>query len=110
VADICDVAREALRVGRSGWIQTPAWEFPIEPHYRLPFLHWFAAPVRRRLLFASRDYRALNTRDRRFHVDRINLMSYAEFKALFPEAEIMVERVLIAKSYVARWQPPSLGL
>jgi len=104
--DICDVAREALRVGRSGWIQTPAWEFPIEPHYRLPFLHWFAAPVRRRLLFASRDYRALNTRDRRFHVDRINLMSYAEFKSLFPEAEIMVERVLIAKSYVARWQPP----
>ena len=33
-------------------------------------------------------------------------MSYAEFKSLFPEAEIMVERVLIAKSYVARWQPP----
>ena len=34
--DMAAMAREAMRVGRSGWIQTPAWEFPIEPHFRAP--------------------------------------------------------------------------
>jgi hypothetical protein len=36
--DMCAMADEVLRVGVSGWIQTPAWEFPIEPHFRLPFV------------------------------------------------------------------------
>ena len=27
------MAQEMLRVGRAGWMQTPAWEFPIEPHF-----------------------------------------------------------------------------
>jgi hypothetical protein len=34
------VAREARRVGRRGFIQTPAKEFLIEPHFVMPFIHW----------------------------------------------------------------------
>jgi hypothetical protein len=34
------VAREARRVGKRGFIQTPAREFPIEPHFVMPFIHW----------------------------------------------------------------------
>lgn len=103
--DMCAMADEALRVGVSGWIQTPAWEFPIEPHFRLPFLHWFAQPLRRAMLSASKHYGRMNIRDRRYHIDRINLLSYAEVKALFPECEVFVERLVMPKSYTARWGP-----
>ncbi|RUV78647.1 class I SAM-dependent methyltransferase, partial [Mesorhizobium sp. M1A.F.Ca.IN.020.32.1.1] len=67
--DMSAMASELLRVGRSGWVQTPAWEFPIEPHFRLPLLHWFAPPVRRALLRASRDYGSSDIKSRRYHVD-----------------------------------------
>lgn len=103
--DMCAMADEAMRVGVSGWIQTPAWEFPIEPHFRLPFLHWFAPPVQRRMLGLSRAYGSLDTRGRRHHVDRINLLSRAEVEALFPACDIYVERALLPKSYCARWGP-----
>ena len=103
--DVCAIADESRRVGVSGWMQTPAWEFPIEPHFRLPFLHWFAPPIRRMMLSLSRDYGSLDISGRRYHVDRINLLSHGEVKALFPDCDIFVERVVLAKSYSARWGP-----
>lgn len=108
--DMCAMADEVLRVGVSGWIQTPAWEFPIEPHFRLPFLHWFAQPLRRKLLSGSRYYGAMDVRGRRYHIDRINLLSHAEVKSLFPGCEVFVERLIMAKSYTARWGPAGLNL
>ena len=99
------MANEVRRVGLSGWIQTPAFEFPIEPHYRLPFVHWFAPPIRRKLLVASSDYRDDDVSLRRIHIDRINLMSRAEVEALFPGCSIHVERFLLPKSFTARWGP-----
>lgn len=104
--DMRAMAREVRRVGRAGWIQTPAFEFPVEPHFRLPFVHWTAAPMRRRLLWFAPAYRSMGAAERRHHVDRINLVSRLEFAALFPDATIHVERfALLPKSYVARWTP-----
>lgn len=48
--DMRAMAEEMLRVDRAGWMQTPAWEFPFEPHFRAPFLHWFGQPLRTRML------------------------------------------------------------
>lgn len=103
--DMEAMARELLRVGRAGWMQTPAWEFPVEPHFRVPFMHWFGAPIRRRMLWFSPAYRRLDVSRKRYHVDRINLMSEPEVRALFPNCEIYRERVVLVKSYVARWMP-----
>jgi hypothetical protein len=108
--DMCAMADETLRVGVSGWIQTPAWEFPIEPHFKLPFLHWFAQPLRRKLLWWSQHYGPMDIRHRRYHIDRINLLSYGEFKSLFPQCEMFVERLILAKSYTARWAPTDVDL
>ncbi len=103
-SDMQDMAREVTRVGVEGWVQTPAWEFPIEPHYRLPAAHWLPAPMRRAYLRVTKSYGSQSVEERRWHVDRINLVSYSEVKALFPEAEIWIERfMLLPKSYVARW-------
>jgi SAM-dependent methyltransferase len=40
-------ASELRRVARGWFVQTPAWEFPIEPHALLPFAHWLPMPLRR---------------------------------------------------------------
>jgi Methylase involved in ubiquinone/menaquinone biosynthesis len=40
-------AREARRVGRALWIQTPARENWFEPHYLAPFVHWLPRRWRR---------------------------------------------------------------
>jgi len=104
--DMDAMARELARVGQSGWVQTPAFAFPIEPHFRAPFLHWFGAPVRRRMLSLSPHYRHLGLAERRHHIDRINLLSKSEMQALFPAAHIYTERVLgWSKSYTAYWGP-----
>lgn len=102
-SDMAAMASEVRRVGRAGWVQTPAWEFPIEPHFRAPMLHWFSAPLTARLLFMSRHYRALDVASRRHHVERINLLARSEFRALFPDCHVLTERVLFPKSYVAHW-------
>jgi hypothetical protein len=33
-------ARETVQVGRSYYLQTPNFWFPLEPHYGVPFIHW----------------------------------------------------------------------
>lgn len=105
-SDMEAMAREVRRVGLSGWIQTPAWEFPIEPHYRLPMVHWLSFPARRWTLSLLPKYRAMTLSQQRMNVERINLISQAEMRTLFPETEIYKERFLtLTKSYTARWMP-----
>ncbi len=97
------MAAESLRVGQAGWVQTPAYEFPIEPHFRLPFIHWLGTPTRASLLTLSPLYKGTTRMERRGHVERINLLSRREMDLLFPGTDIWTERVLFAKSYVAKW-------
>jgi hypothetical protein len=99
------MAIEARRVGRTGWVQTPAWSFPIEPHFKAPFVHWFARPMQARLMALSviSELRSADLATRRAHAERINLLSKREFQTLFPDCEILEERIVFAKSYVARW-------
>jgi hypothetical protein len=107
----CDMeamARELRRVGRSGWVQTPAWGFPIEPHFHTPFMHWFGAPMRARMLSFSlaRRFRRMGLARRRKAVETVNLLTRREVETLFPDSEIYTERfALLAKSYTARWTP-----
>lgn len=42
------LASEVMRVGRGFFVQTPAFEFPIEPHSLLPFAHWLPPALRKR--------------------------------------------------------------
>jgi SAM-dependent methyltransferase len=40
-------AAELRRVSRGWFVQTPAWEFPLEPHALLPCAHWLPMSARR---------------------------------------------------------------
>ena len=39
-------ANELRRVGAALWVQTPAYECPIEPHFLAPFVHWLPPGAR----------------------------------------------------------------
>ncbi|MEX0279701.1 MAG: methyltransferase domain-containing protein [Arenibacterium sp.] len=108
--DMASMASELMRVGKAGWVQTPAWEFPIEPHFRTPFMHWFGAPAQRALFSISLEsrIRKLSLAERRAALDEVNLLSHKEIKALFPGKDIYIERLfLVKKSYSVNWLPNS---
>ena len=99
-------AREARRVGRRLWIQTPARECPVEPHYLGLFLHWFPAgwhaPLARFLSFRGISG-AAGMAELREIAASTRLLSRREMGRLFPDCEIWTERLwgVIPKSHVA---------
>ena len=76
---------ELVRVARTGFVTTPNRWFPIEPHSRLPLLHWLPRPA------LLRAMRALG------HADwPVWLLSTAGFRRLFPvglETELLCTRM-----------------
>lgn len=100
------LASEARRIGKKLWIQTPAIEFFIEPHYIAPFIHWLPKSLRKRLIRFFTIWGFLNKPSKREieqSVNEIRLLSYSEMQKLFPDCEILKERFLgfIVKSYIA---------
>jgi Methyltransferase domain len=99
-------ASEIRRVGKALWVQTPAKECPIEPHYIAPFVHWLPKGVQRRILryFSPWGWIAKPTQEQIDEmVNTTRLITYSEMKGLFPDCEILVEKYLwiIPKSYIA---------
>jgi hypothetical protein len=99
-------AQEVRRVGVKLWIQTPAYECPIEPHYLTPFVHWFPKGFRRRIarwftLWGLLEKPSKAEVDEM--VDYTRLLTKREMKELFPDCEIRTERLLwiFPKSYIA---------
>jgi hypothetical protein len=100
-----DFAREVSRVGRILWVQTPARWFPVEPHYLTPFVHFLPRGWQKRLLRNASVWGWLARPSQRqvdATVDEIRLLTHREMCELFPDCEILRERVLgLTKSYVA---------
>ena len=98
-------AREARRVGRRLWIQTPARWFPIEPHLIAPLVHYLPASVQRHLLRYGTVWGWI-TKPTRAQVDaflaEVRLLTFREMSALFPDCRILKEKFLgLTKSYIA---------
>jgi hypothetical protein len=104
-ADMKAMADEIHRVGRHYFIQTPAFGFPIEPHFRVPFFHWLPEPLRVRLVMsrACGYYPKARSVDEAMHyIEDANILDARRFHRLFPEAEIVRERIgPLTKSFVA---------
>ncbi|MFT4177303.1 MAG: class I SAM-dependent methyltransferase [Luteolibacter sp.] len=99
-------ASEARRVGQRIWVQTPAYECPIEPHFLAPFVHWLPIPIRRRVLrwltlWGWMSKPTQDTIDKTISFTR--LLSKKQVKALFPDCIIITERLwgIFPKSYIA---------
>jgi Methyltransferase domain len=87
---------EMRRVGRGYFVQTPAYEFPVEPHFVMPFIHWLPRPIGRALVpfslwailcKASKELQAK-------YFDEVRLLTVRELRTYFPDGNIVTERVL----------------
>ena len=99
-------ASEIRRVARSLWVQTPAYECPIEPHYMTPFIHYFPRSFQKKILrwCTLRGWLEHPTREQiDSMVETTRLLCKSEMQQLFPDCEIITERMLwiIPKSYLA---------
>jgi ubiquinone/menaquinone biosynthesis C-methylase UbiE len=102
--DMETAAAEARRVGRSGWVQVPAFEFPIEQHYIIPFVHWFADPIQiKALALLHGSFKKRSFHDRHVSLHHNRPLTRTQLSFLFPDAEIRSEWYIFPKSHIATW-------
>jgi hypothetical protein len=90
-------AREVYRLGNAYWVQTPSDRWPIEPHTGFPFYWQLPEFVRDRLKRSWKKKLPVWTE----MVEGTRVISRQQMQALFPDAQLYVERVfLLEKSYV----------
>lgn len=99
-------ASEILRVGKRVWVQTPAYECPIEPHFLTPFIHWLPSKLQKQLARHFSVWGLVNRPNSEQVNEMVNttrLLTKQEFCILFPGCEIITERLwgLFPKSYIA---------
>ncbi len=103
--DQVSFAREAIRVGKSYYVQTPNKWFFVEPHLLTPFVHylphrWVKALARNFTVWGvlTRPSR----KEAEDFVDSIRLLGEREVRHLFPGARISKERFFgFTKSLIA---------
>ena len=95
------MAGEIRRLAPKHFVQTPDYACPIEPHYKLPFVHWLPEENRIKVLRAFK--KVPRDRERSLaSVRSINLLRISEFRSLFPGSTIWRERVFgLPKSLIA---------
>lgn len=100
------VVKELLRVAKCGHVQTPAQEFPVEPHFVMPLLHWLPRSWGRRLVFLS-PWALLSqasAEKQTAYFDEVQLLKRAEVMALFPAARVKAEKFCgLTKSWLISW-------
>jgi hypothetical protein len=95
-------AREARRLGRCYWVQTPSIWFPIESHTGMPL--WWLWPEALRSHFVRNWKKKIP--EYGDYIEGTRVLSKRRMQELFPEATIHVERFLgFAKSYTAKYIP-----
>ena len=101
-----EFAAEIRRVAPRFWVQTPARECPVEPHYLALFVHWLPASVQRRVLRWVSVWgwvQQPSADDIDCMVRETHLLSGKQFRALFPDCQVITERLfgVFPKSYIA---------
>lgn len=89
------MASEIQRVGKSFWVQTPNFWFPLEPHFHLPGWQWMPLELRvsiiRRRTCGWRGPCPDPVRARKL-VQEVRLLRKSELRTIFPEASFLPER------------------
>ncbi|WP_439394138.1 class I SAM-dependent methyltransferase [Bradyrhizobium sp. PMVTL-01] len=98
------MAREICRIAPRHFVQTPNFWFPIEPHYRLPFIHWMPEIVRLKMVQTSKCgfyQKAANVDEAYSIIEDARLLDAQSMAALFPQSKIVRERFGVTKSLLA---------
>jgi len=78
------MASEIMRVGRSWFITTPNFWFPVEMHHRIPLFQFLPQPVQRAIQVCFHTWPESET---------IYLLSARRFQSLFPGSKLLKVRV-----------------
>lgn len=100
---------EMRRVAKRVYLQTPAFEFPIEPHFVLPFIHWLPRRLGELCAYISPWYLlGLPTRALLQEYFRsTHLLKCTEVEILFPGTKVEMERFCkLRKSHLVFWRRP----
>ena len=105
-------AAESRRVGLSYYVQTPYFWFPIDPHYyRAPLIHWMPRPWQAQIIksFPVALCGAGKSLDAAYEIlDTTQLIDARQMAVLFPDAELLSERLLgLTKSLMAIRRRPA---
>jgi hypothetical protein len=98
------MADEIRRVGKRYFLQTPNRNFPLEPHFLVPFFQFLPLATRAWLVshFDVGWYKKIaDLQQARELVESVRLLNQAELLHLFPEATLYKEKFLgLTKSFV----------
>jgi len=98
-------AEEIRRVGKKLWIQTPNKYFFIEPHVLGIFIHWFSKKIQKKVIRYFTLWGLITRLSKKIIgdlLDEVRLLSYKEFKDLFPDCKIYKEKFMgFSKSFIA---------
>lgn len=100
-------ADETRRLAPVYYCQTPNFWFPVDPHYyRVPLFHWMPRPTQAWLFRSFKiatGGRAPSVRKSYAMTDYARLLSKTQMQDLFPDAQMVPERVLgiLTKSWMA---------
>lgn len=101
-ANRANFAKEAQRLARFFWVQTPSKYFPIEAHTGMPFWWWYPASLRKAIISSWEK----KLPDWTEMIKGTTYLSKRELTALFPGAKFMSERfALIPKSMIVYKSP-----
>lgn len=98
-----EMAREMMRVGKHGYLQTPNKYFILEPHFLIPFFQFF--PLRLKAFLIRRFQlgvvrKAKDDKEALEIAASVRLLTRKELSRLFPGVEIRREKIgFITKSF-----------
>jgi hypothetical protein len=98
------MASEVQRVGALHFVQTPNKHFWVEPHYILPFFDYLPAKIKYLILTKTKLSRLKkwSDADARQYISEIRLLTFSEFKRLFPKSNMYKEFFMgLVKSFTA---------
>jgi hypothetical protein len=100
--DMQRMAAEVRRLAPRYFVQTPNVWFPLEPHYRLPLVHWLPEQMRAGIIDKLDRFPSGGEHDGIAEVQKTFLLSAAQMRALFPDAALERERFAgLTKSLIA---------
>ena len=86
-------------------MQTPNYWFPLEPHFRTPFIHWLPEPWRVALVKSGKRGcypQAKTDSEARDILQDAILLDAPAMRSLFPQSQIAREKVaFLTKSLIA---------
>ncbi len=81
------MAKEVRRIAPHYFLQTPNIWFPVEPHFKLPFVHWLPEQMRAAIVQATRRSRKFrDAGEATQYVQRLSLLNATQVQCLLASA------------------------